>query len=238
MDGTAERQAKHRGARCGIREKGDSAKRVPSQSTRSGPSISARPVPEGYGVAFASRWEVVIGRSASSGKGNGLERPAATSSPESGSDAGTKEIASSSALISQSAIVLYVPTPQIFGYWQAAACLRAAQKSATYRSPRSTCWQPWCRRSAQRYLEYIRSRSRRHEALHRAPMAPATSQGETIQVQAPQCPCLITSVKTNPTCAVSNTAGTRWKMTASFLLDLLPVRRTASRKSVSRQTGR
>ena len=39
-------------------------KRVPSQSTRSGPSISARPVPEDYGMAFASRWEVVIGRSA------------------------------------------------------------------------------------------------------------------------------------------------------------------------------
>ena len=57
-----------------------------------------------------------------------------------------KKTASSLALISQSAIVLYVPTPQMFGYRQAAACLRAAQKSATYRSPRSPCWQPWCRR--------------------------------------------------------------------------------------------
>jgi hypothetical protein len=28
------------------------------------PSISARPVPEDYGMALASRWEVVIGRSA------------------------------------------------------------------------------------------------------------------------------------------------------------------------------
>jgi hypothetical protein len=38
---------------------------------------------------------------------------------------------------SQSAIVLYVPTSQIHGYWQAMACPRAARKSATYRSPRS-----------------------------------------------------------------------------------------------------
>src|SRR5712692_3412553 len=38
---------------------------------------------------------------------------------------------------SRSAIVHYVPTPQIIGYWQAAACPRAARKSATYRSPRS-----------------------------------------------------------------------------------------------------
>ena len=45
-------------------KKANSAKRVPSQSTRSGPSISARPVPEDYGMALASRWEVVIGRSA------------------------------------------------------------------------------------------------------------------------------------------------------------------------------
>ena len=36
-------------------------KRVPSQSARSGPSISARFVPESYGMALASRWKVVIG---------------------------------------------------------------------------------------------------------------------------------------------------------------------------------
>ena len=40
---------------------------------------------------------------------------AATSGLASGNDAGTKEIAPSSALMSQSAIVLYVPTPQVFG---------------------------------------------------------------------------------------------------------------------------
>jgi hypothetical protein len=39
--------------------------------------------------------------------------------------------------ISQSAIVLYVPTPQVRRHWQATACSRAARKSATYRSPRS-----------------------------------------------------------------------------------------------------
>jgi hypothetical protein len=35
------------------------AKRVPSQSARSGPSISARSVPESYGMALASRWKVI-----------------------------------------------------------------------------------------------------------------------------------------------------------------------------------
>jgi hypothetical protein len=53
---------RHRRTGCGIRQKGDTAKRVPSQSARSGPSISARSVPESYGMALASRWKVVIGR--------------------------------------------------------------------------------------------------------------------------------------------------------------------------------
>jgi hypothetical protein len=44
---------------CGIRQKGNPAKRVPSQSARSGPSISARSVPESYGMALASRWKVI-----------------------------------------------------------------------------------------------------------------------------------------------------------------------------------
>jgi hypothetical protein len=56
---------------------------------------------------------------------------------QAGDDASTKETASSLALMSQSAIVLYVPTPQMFSHWQAAACPRAARKSATYRNPRS-----------------------------------------------------------------------------------------------------
>jgi hypothetical protein len=34
------------------------------------------------------------------------------------------------------------PTPHITKYWQAAACPRAAQKSATYRSLRFIQWQP------------------------------------------------------------------------------------------------
>jgi len=38
------------------------AKRIPSQSTRSEPEISARSVPEINGMAFASRWQVVIAR--------------------------------------------------------------------------------------------------------------------------------------------------------------------------------
>jgi uncharacterized membrane protein len=37
-------------------------KRVPSQSTQSEPEISARSVSEIDGMAFASRWQVVIGR--------------------------------------------------------------------------------------------------------------------------------------------------------------------------------
>jgi hypothetical protein len=42
-------------------QKGDPARRVPSQSTRAGPSISTRSVPESHGVALASRWKAVIG---------------------------------------------------------------------------------------------------------------------------------------------------------------------------------
>jgi hypothetical protein len=40
-------------------------------------------------------------------------------------------------------------TPHLTRYWQAAACPRAAQKSATYRRLRFLQWQPWCRRQAQ-----------------------------------------------------------------------------------------
>jgi len=43
-------------------KKGGPAKRVPSQSAQSEPEISARSVPEINGMAFASRWQVVIGR--------------------------------------------------------------------------------------------------------------------------------------------------------------------------------
>jgi hypothetical protein len=59
MDGASEGQATHRRTGCGIRQKGNPAKRVPSQSARSGPSISARSVPESYGMALASRWKVI-----------------------------------------------------------------------------------------------------------------------------------------------------------------------------------
>jgi len=41
------------------------------------------------------------------------------------------------------------PTPHMIRYRQAAACPRAAQKSATFRSLRSPQWQSWCRRQAQ-----------------------------------------------------------------------------------------
>jgi hypothetical protein len=41
------------------------------------------------------------------------------------------------------------PTLQLSRFRQAAACPRAAQKSAMYRSLRSPQWQPWCRRQAQ-----------------------------------------------------------------------------------------
>jgi hypothetical protein len=62
---------------------------------------------------------------------------AATSGLASGRRRQHQRTASSSALMSQSAIVRYVPTPQMFSYWQAAACPRAARKSVTYRNPRS-----------------------------------------------------------------------------------------------------
>jgi len=41
------------------------------------------------------------------------------------------------------------PAPQLPKYRQALACPRAAQKSATYRSPRFHQWQRWCRRQAR-----------------------------------------------------------------------------------------
>src|SRR5436309_10853883 len=41
------------------------------------------------------------------------------------------------------------PAPPITIHRQAVACPRAAQKSATYRSPRFLQWQRWCRRQAQ-----------------------------------------------------------------------------------------
>jgi hypothetical protein len=47
----------------------------------------------------------------------------------------------------------------------------------------------------------------------------------------------LTSVKTNPTCAASSTAGTRWRMTATSLLGLFPVARNASRKTLRRLNG-
>jgi hypothetical protein len=126
--------------------------------------------------------------------------------------------------ISQSAIVLCVPTPQVFRHWQATACPRAARKSATYRSPRSPYWQPWCRRSAQMTLQIgFGSRAGAMNAY-------VSPNGEAIQVRAPQWPFLITLVKTNPTCAVSNTAGTRLRKTAPFLPDLFRVSRSASGK--------
>jgi hypothetical protein len=48
----------------------------------------------------------------------------------------------------RSAIVLQVPTPHIARHWQAAACPRAARKSATYRSPWSPHRQLCCHRQA------------------------------------------------------------------------------------------
>jgi hypothetical protein len=44
-------------------------------------------------------------------------------------------------------------------------------------------------------------------------------------------------MKTNPTCAASSPVGTRLRMTAICLLDLLPASRNASRESLSRRTG-
>jgi hypothetical protein len=72
-------------------------------------------------MALASRWEVVIGRSAIAGKVTVTRGPIFSAAT--------------------SATIL----PEF---------LLQNQKSATYRSPRSTCWQLWCCRSAQRCLKY------------------------------------------------------------------------------------
>jgi hypothetical protein len=57
----SEGKATDRRTGCGIRQKGGPAKRVSSESTRSEPKISARPVSEINGMAFASRWQIVMG---------------------------------------------------------------------------------------------------------------------------------------------------------------------------------
>src|SRR6266853_449938 len=49
-------------------------------------------------------------------------------------------------LIPRSAIALYVLHPSYLNTGKLWACPRAAQKSATYRSPRFLQWQRWCRR--------------------------------------------------------------------------------------------
>jgi hypothetical protein len=51
-------------------------------------------------------------------------------------------------LISRPLLRFKSDTPP-FEYGRAAACPRAAQKSAMYRSLRFLQWQPWCRRQAQ-----------------------------------------------------------------------------------------
>src|SRR5438067_11421798 len=45
-------------------------------------------------------------------------------------------------------------------------------------------------------------------------------------------------MKTNPTCAASSAAGTRWRTTATSLRGLFPVTRNASTESVSQRTDR
>jgi hypothetical protein len=67
-----------------------------------------------------------------------IEGTAATSGLESGQRRPHQRNRFLVALMSRSAIVLYVSTPQIIRHWQATACPRAARKSATYRSPRSS----------------------------------------------------------------------------------------------------
>src|SRR6476660_5390323 len=67
-----------------------------------------------------------------------IEGTAATSGLESGQRRQHQRNRFLVALMSRSAIVLYVSTPQIIRYWQATACPRAAGKPATYRSPRSS----------------------------------------------------------------------------------------------------
>jgi hypothetical protein len=60
----------------------------------------------------------------------------------------------------RSTIVLQVPTPHLPGHWQAAACPRAARKSATYRSPWSPHRQLCCHRQANTQSKIVRFRER------------------------------------------------------------------------------
>ena len=63
-------------------------------------------------------------------------------------------------VISRPAIVLQVPTPHIARHGQAAACPRAARKSATYRSPWSPHRQLCCHRQAKYTVQIVRFRER------------------------------------------------------------------------------
>ena len=115
---------------------------------------------------------------------------AATSGLTSGRRRQHQRNASSSAIISRSAIVLHVPTPQIFSYWQATACPRAARKSATYRSPRSpilAALVPSVDTIASK--KEFGSRSGAHERPGIRTLSTdrcVSSKGEAIQVRAPQ----------------------------------------------------
>src|SRR6516164_7493335 len=60
MDGPSEGKATDGRTGSGIRQKAGLAKRVPPQSARSLPKVSARSVSETNGMAFAARWQIVI----------------------------------------------------------------------------------------------------------------------------------------------------------------------------------
>ena len=75
------------------------------------------------------------------------------------------------------------PTPHMIRQRQAAACPRAAQKSATFRSLRSPQWQSWCRRQAQ-FNSHLRCGCPNAHVRPRAPSSarPAHRKAKAMQV--------------------------------------------------------
>ena len=99
------------------------------------------------------------------------------------SPAGPRIIESDSGVISRPRHCSLRPTPHMIRYRQAAACPRAAQKSATFRSLRSPQWQSWCRRQAQ-FNSHLRCGCPNAHVRPRAPSSarPAHRKAKAMQV--------------------------------------------------------
>jgi hypothetical protein len=140
--------------------------------------------------------------------------------------------------MSRSAIVLYVPTRQLNRYRQAAACPRAARKSATYRSPRSPILAALVPSVGTMTLQIefgwrAGAMTPGHPAL---PTDPCVSSRAAYKFEHHNDR---TSVKTNSTFVVSTHGWYAIEDDGNLnLLDLSQFSRRASQESVSRRTGR